>query len=124
MAEEVISIDELEAMESVAPSPAQQQEIERENRRKIAVESPLDPNSLCGSWALCYGGAKVLQALIVAEVYAGTFLLEFYDVVTDSPAEQRLVKIEDLTKLDDDGSQWMFFDDRASVRAAFRGMLA
>jgi hypothetical protein len=117
---EVIDLDTRLQMESVAPSPAQEQEIPRESRAKIAVESPLGPESLCGSWAI-YHGEVTKQALVVAEVFSGIFLLEFYDIHTDVPIEQRLLSIEQLAG--DEAGSWSFYDDRASVRTAFRGMV-
>ena len=119
----VYSREELEAMETVQPSIAQQQEIERESRATIAIESPLSPETLCGSWALYHSQDETKQGLVVAEPQAGIYLVQTYDVITDSPGAQVLLTIEALAKVDDGGGTWTFYDCRADVREAFRGMI-
>jgi hypothetical protein len=111
---------ELEVLESVDAEA----EVVRENRRDQVLEAPFNPNSLHGSWALYHSDDKTRQALIVAEPQPGTYLVEFYDVVTDEPREQVVMKLEQFAKIDDDGGSWAFYDDRSSVRAAFKAMLA
>lgn len=120
---------EEQSQEEPALSFAEKQEIERENRRKIAVEAPLDPNTLCGSWGLYHApssqfdDAKTEQALIVAEVQPGIYLCEFYDVVSDEPREQRIVTVEEFSKRSEGGGRWAFYDERIDVRRAFRRLV-
>jgi hypothetical protein len=98
--------------------------VEREPRRTAAIEAPFNPLSLAGSWALYHSDAKTVQALIVGEPQPGFYLLELYDLISDKPLGQRITKIDDLAKRDDDGGQWAFFDDHKSVREAFKALLA
>ena len=116
--------EELEALESVQPSPAQEAEVPREPRHLIAIESPLSPESLCGSWALYHADDTTLQGLIVGEPFAGIFLVEMYDLVTDTPYEQRLTKIERLASVDEGGGVWTFYDDRKGVRGALKRLMS
>lgn len=95
---------------------------ERESRKTIASESPLNPISLVGSHCL-HRGERIEQALVVAEPQPGIYLLEFCDIVTDEPRHQRIVKLDDLAKLDDEGGTWEFYDSIDAVREAFKELL-
>jgi hypothetical protein len=96
---------------------------ERESRATIASESPFNPLSLVGSWAL-YQGEHIEQALVVAEPNPGVYLVEVYDLVTDEPVRQRIVRLDDFAKLDDEGGTWEFFDSAEAIKVAFRRLFA
>jgi hypothetical protein len=94
-------------------------------RRQVVLElMERGPTSLCGSWALYRSDDQTEQALIVAEPQPGVYLIEVYDLISDEPRAQRLVKLDELVKVDDEGGKWTFYDDHAAVRAAFMGVMA
>lgn len=112
-----------------AEGEADSAEVERTARREIAQKADLDPSSLCGSWALYHspGGSdtdsKTVQGLIVAEPQAGIYLVQLYNVIDDEPTEQKIIDLATLGKRDDEGGEWAFYDDRDSVRKAFRRLI-
>ena len=95
---------------------------ERDPRRKLAQDVDLNPQSLCGSYAL-YEGDTVKEALVVAEVQPGVYLLEFNNLVTGEAEYQKLYTIKDLHAMDNDGGTWTFYDSKAAVRSGLQAML-
>src|ERR671937_2836131 len=81
----------------------------REHRRTIATESPFNPLSLIGSWALYHSDERIEQALIVAEPVPGFYLVEDYGLVTDLPLTQRILGLADFGSVDEDGGRWTFY---------------
>lgn len=88
----------------------------KEPRRLAVTEAPFNPLSLCGSWGLYHSDERTEQVLVVGEPQPGIYLLEVYDIVTDEPRRQRIVKLDSLAKVDDDGGAWTFYDDHEDIR--------
>jgi len=104
---------------------ADTQAVERVPRRLTAAQAELDPNTLCASWGLYSspGEAETKQALVVAEVQPGYYLVEFYDVIDDEPREQRILTLDEFAKRDEEGGAWTFYDEHEEVRAAFKRLI-
>jgi hypothetical protein len=90
---------------------------ERESRRTTATESPLSPISLIGSFVL-YRGERVEMGQVVGEPQPGKYLVEFIDLMNEKPKGQRIVAIENLMKVDEEGGVWVFYDTAAELKAA------
>ena len=90
---------------------------EREARRTVAAESPLNPLSLCGSYVMSRGESKIHTGLVVAEPQPGCYLIEFYDLMDEKPIGQRVISVDQLMRADEFGS-WFFYDTAAELSRA------
>jgi hypothetical protein len=87
------------------------------DRKALALESALGPDSLCGSWVLCFEDEVVtLQALVVGEPQPGIYIIEVFDQI-DSESKVRGGKYQKPMHINEflEGD-YRFFDNDVWVR--------
>lgn len=88
-------------------------------RVQLDADFQLAPGSLVGSWFMARDriGEITGQGMVVAEVQAGVYLLEFIDPVNATLAYQRLVAVPMMVDAED-GSKWAFYDTQHQMISA------
>lgn len=93
-------------------------------RAKTVAEADLNPATLIGSWFLRFDNGEVHDTgIVVAQVATGqrpqevVYLVE-YEPRAGDVKQQRLVSLASMLT-DDDGYEWIFYDDEELMRTAY-----